>query len=219
MQTRKSALLATSLSALFSSQASVGPISLGVKGCTLGLGIESSYRINCWLSLTGSINGLKLTSDNSTKTLSIDGKIRLLTAGASLGFHPFNSGFKFLAGVFYNGNQLELSDVRLKDNITLNNVNFTRDQLGQANLKVRYKRVSPYLGLGFDSALYNSCPWNFTGELGVLFQFSPKACLIRTGAGSAPALNAYVVSKVERAANKDILRYFPVMSIGFKYVF
>ncbi|MDP1723373.1 MAG: hypothetical protein Q8L85_01555 [Alphaproteobacteria bacterium] len=219
MKTRKTTLLIISLLALFLSQASAEPISLGVKGSTLGIGAESSYRHNSWLSLTGSVNGLKLTSNNSTKDLFFNSKVRFLTAGASLGFHPFKSGFKLLTGLFYNGNQFELSDVRLKNNITLNNVNITPDQVGQANLKVHYQRVSPYLGLAFDAALYNNSPWSFTGELGVLFQFSPKATLTRTGARNFPSLKRFLEDKVEKAASKNILKYFPVMSIGLKYVF
>lgn len=219
MKRIKIALVVTALSSLYLNQASARQISLGLKGGTLGAGLESTYRINSLFSLAGSVNGLSIARSDSTKSLAIDGKIRLLTAGVSLGIHPFQSCFKFLAGIFYNGNQLNLTDVRLKQDITLSGILFTRDQVGQAQLKVHYSKVSPYLGFGFDSAFCNKSPWSLTGEIGVLFQFSPKAKLTRTGVGDFPALKSYLEREVEKAAGRDILKYYPVMAIGIKYSF
>lgn len=212
-------LLIPSLFLLLLSHASADPVSFGAKVGTLGLGVESSYRIDPLFSVTGSVNGFKFTGNLHDRDVDFGGKMRLLTAGGSLGVHPFKNGFKILAGVFYDGNQFNLSSM-LRHNVTIDGRTFTPTQVGKSNLTIHFNRVSPYLGIGFDSAFCAESSWSLTGELGVLFQGSPKANLKGTkGSHTYPQVQTYIKQKAQHAADKFLLKYYPVLSIGAKYSF
>ncbi|MBX9785704.1 MAG: hypothetical protein K2Y08_00045 [Alphaproteobacteria bacterium] len=207
------------LSLLLLSHVSADPISFGAKVGTLGLGVESSYRIDPLFSLTGSVNGFQLTGAPHDRDVDFDGKLHLLTAGGSLGVHPFKNGFKILAGVFYDGNQFNLSSM-LRHNVTIDGKTFTPAQVGKPGLIIHFNRVSPYLGIGFDSAFCTDSPWSLTGELGVLFQGSPKVNLKGSGEiKTPPQVQTYIKQKAKHAADKFLLKYYPVLSIGVKYNF
>lgn len=219
MKIIKKTALAPCLSLLLLSHASADPVSFGAKVGTLGLGVESSYKIDPLYSITGSVNGFKFTGAPHDKDVDFDGKLRLLTAGGSLGIHPFKNGFKVLAGVFYDGNQFNLSSM-LKHNVTINGKIYTPAQVGKYNLTIHYNRVNPFLGIGFDSAFCTDSSWSLTGELGVLFQGSPKVNLKQTeGTINDPQAQAYIKQKAKHAADKFLLKYYPVLSIGAKYSF
>jgi hypothetical protein len=165
------------------------------------------------------VNGFQLTGAPHDRDVDFDGKLRLLTAGGSLGIHPFKNGFKILAGVFYDGNQFNLSS-RLRHNVTIEGRTFTPEQVGKPGLIIHFNRVSPYLGIGFDSAFCADSSWSLTGELGVLFQGSPKVNLKKAGEiKTPPQLQAYIKQKAKHAADKFLLKYYPVLSIGAKYSF
>ncbi len=201
-------------------QPSVAGFSLGVKGGTLGFfGAEATYRFNPWISVVGSVNGSQFDVNKSTRNVSMDGKLQLFTTGASLGIHPFKNSFKILLGIFYDGNELKLDDVRLKQDVNVGGVVITPAQVGRAQLNVHYNRVTPYLGVGFDTPFYEGCPLSLTGEVGVLLQFSPKAKIQRNGLNNFPAARNYLEKQAEKSASKPLLKYFPVIAIGIKYGF
>lgn len=215
MKIFKKTALISCLSLLLLNHVSADPVSFGAKVGTLGLGVESSYRIDPLLSVTGSVNGFQFTASPHDRDVNFDGKLRLLTAGGSVGIHPFKNGFKILAGVFYDGNQFNLSTM-LRHNVTIDRRTFTPEQVGKPGLIIHFNRVSPYLGIGFDSAFCAESSWSLTGELGVLFQGSPK---VKLKAHTYPEVEAYIKHKAKHAADKFLLKYFPVLSIGAKYSF
>ncbi|MBY0273520.1 MAG: hypothetical protein K2X02_09000 [Alphaproteobacteria bacterium] len=215
MKTIQRTPLLSCLFLLLLTPVSADPVSFGAKVGTLGLGVESSYRIDPIFSITGSVNGFKFTASPHDRDLDFDGKLRLLTAGGSVGIHPFKNGFKILVGVFYDGNQFNLSTM-LRRNVTIDGRTFTPEQVGKPGLTIHFNRVSPYLGIGFDSAFCTDSSWSLTGELGVLFQGSPK---VKLKAKTYPEVEAYIKHKAKHAADKFLLKYFPVLSIGAKYSF
>lgn len=207
--------LAACLSIFSLSHAAADPLSLGVKVGSLGIGGELSYRIDPYFSLIGSVNGFRISGSPNGRNVDFDGKLKLLTAGGSLGIHPFKNGFKILGGIFYDGNQFNLTSL-LKHNVTIRGTTFTPDQVGKGNLTVHFNRVAPYLGIGFDSAFYCESSWYFFGELGVLFRGSPKA---NSKIKRFPLVKKYIEKQAENAADKFLLKYYPVISIGVKYSF
>jgi hypothetical protein len=92
--------------------------------------------------------------------------------------------------------------------------------VGKPKLTIHFNRVSPYLGIGFDSAFCADSSWSLTGELGVLFQGSPKVKFKGTGETKIhPHVQTYIKQKAKHAADKFLLKYYPVLSIGAKYSF
>lgn len=195
------------------------PFSVGSKISSLGVGIESAYRISPLFSVTGSVNGFWVKAASSSKSVNLDGNVRLLTSGISIGIHPLRNGFKFLFGLFYNGNQLKVNTARLKRTITIHGITFT-PQDSSAKLLSHRQRVSPYFGIGFDSPLCENSPWQFTGELGTLFQGDSKVKVRRSAKfANSDILDRYIKNKAKKSGNRFLLKYYPVFGIGMKYCF
>ena len=219
MTVLKKSIVIAGLLALPLNVALAKPFSLGVKIATLGAGLESTYQVNNLFSIIAAVNGLKMGQSLKARAMTLDGDFRLLSAGASLGIHPLHNGFKFVAGIFYNGNQFDLKG-RLTNTVTINGVPYAPDVVGELKSTIHYNRVSPYLGVGFDSSFCSKSPWSLFADLGVFFQGSPKASVRRSNlAGNIPELEEYVKKEVEKSGNSTLLKYFPVISFGVKYVF
>lgn len=217
MTTKKLILLAALISpSLYAGNSS---LSIGVKASILGAGIESTYQINSAFSVTGGINGYLIKLSPSSKIIDLDGKVRLLTAGGSIGLHPFRNGFKAIVGLFYNGNQLKVPDIALKRPVTLGGTTFY-PQDTSSSLIIRYKKVSPYVGVGFDSPLCDNSPWQFSGEMGILYQGKSKSKLKKSGVlANSESLSGYVRKQSRKTGNRLLLTYLPVFSAGIKYRF
>ena len=220
MNILKKVALVISFSPILTNSLSANSFSLGVKGGTLGLGAEATYRVNSYFSVVGSVNGFRLGGVSlNSKLVAFDGHVRLLTAGGSIGIHPLENGFKILAGLFYNGNQFEGTST-LKQDITLHGITYRRAQVRQDKIKIGFRQVSPYLGLGFEAPFYACSSWSFTGEVGVLFQGSAKAKNKKSQTSGNPSVvDDYIKKEAHKAATKPLIQYYPVIAIGVKYSF
>lgn len=194
-------------------------LTVNAKLGSLGIGMDVSYRITPYASLTGSINGFGLSTGLNNKNIDFNGTLRLLTAGASFGIHPFCNGFKFIAGAFYNGNQFTLTS-KLRHNVTIQGKTITPEEFGKPKAISYFNSVSPYLGIGFDSAVFGEGAWSLYGELGILFQGPPHVRLKRKGQNIITSLaKNYIESQLKISTDKFLLNYYPVVAIGVKYSF
>jgi hypothetical protein len=218
-KTTKTITFFLGLYAILTQSSSAEPFSVDAKMGSLGIGIDASYRITPYASITGSVNGFGFSMGLNNRDVDFNGTLRLLTAGANLGIHPFCNGFKFIAGVFYNGNQFNLVS-KLRHNVTIRGKIITPEEVGKPKATAYFNRVSPYLGIGFDSAFYAESAWSLCGELGILFQGSPKAKLKTKGNNKVtPLVKDYIENRLKISTDKFLLNYYPVIAIGVKYSF
>ncbi|MBY0500728.1 MAG: hypothetical protein K2P93_01835 [Alphaproteobacteria bacterium] len=207
------------LQVLLMEPTSADNFSVDAKMGSLGIGMDVSFRISPYASINGSVNGFGLSTGLNNRDVDFNGTLRLLTAGANLGIHPFCNDFKFTAGAFYNGNQFNLTS-KLRHNVTLQGKIITPEEVGKPKATAYFNRVSPYLGIGFDSTSHTERGWSLYGELGILFQGTPKAKLKAKGHSEVtPLVKNYIVSRLKISADKFLLNYYPVISIGVKYSF
>lgn len=192
-----------------------GETAIQGKMSTLGLGAEISHQLSDTFSILASLNGFKSTRGLSSSDISTNGKLRLLTTGFCVGVHPFRNSFKVVLGVFYNDNKYKLN-ARLNRTITFNGVNYSPDSVGNVKGSIYYNHISPYMGIGFDAPICSN-QLRLAADLGVLFQGTPKS-----KANSSNGLNSNVRSYLKRAlrnsADRPLLNYYPVISVGLKYV-
>lgn len=204
------------MSLAFTTSANALPVGLDVRTGSLGIGAGASVVFNESFSMTASINGLQFSMSPSSKDLSMDGKMQLFTTGASLGWHPLKNSFRFLLGLFYDGNQFDLN-TRLKQAVTIKGITVTPEETGTSKLKLHYNRVAPFLGVGFDAPFWTDCQWSMFGEAGFLFQGRAKAKFKRKNRPDiSNDVAKYIERKAEHAGNKFLLNYYPVFTIGVK---
>ena len=215
-----SKIFTISILTLISVSSHANTFAVGPKVGTLGLGLEGSMKINEYCNIAAGVNGFHISKHTDDGQIKYNGSLRMLTAGVTVNAHPFQNGFKVSAGGFYNGNKLDISATPSK-NTTINGHNYTPAQIGKVNGSLDFKKVSPYLGIGYDSAFYSSNPWSFNCEAGVLFQGKPRAKINSiTGylQNDRQAIQD-LAQDAAKGANKSYIRYYPVVSVGFKYSF
>jgi hypothetical protein len=198
-----------------------GGFTVGPHASTLGPGVDASVRLNDWLVLRGEGNYLPFSYDGTYSSVPYSIDVDLASAGGALDVHPFGTGFHISGGVFWNGNQADLSSTPTS-NITIGDQTFTPAQVGTLSGELRYNRVAPYLGLGYDSAHYVEGPFSFTFRAGVFYMGDPKVTL-RTSGGtlsSSAALQSEIAKEQRNLEDDfDLTRFFPVVTLGFRYRF
>lgn len=196
-----------------------GNFAIGPKVGTLGVGAEGLFKFNDFLSFGAQINGFKYSKKLDKGNVGYSGKLKLLNFGGTANFHPFLGGFKITGGLFANFNKIDVNATPNK-NITLNGNTYTPAEIGKLTGAVKFGRVSPYLGMGYDSAFSSVTPLSFNCDVGVLFQGKPKTDVSATGLLKG---NAQLIKDANKnlynASNKSYVRFYPVISLGLKYRF
>lgn len=124
-------------------------------------------------------------SDNGTYT----GKVKLLSYGLLVDWHPFDGVFRITAGALDNGNKITLDGKSMNGTVNVGDCTYQstdpNDPLlthGQTN----FRHVAPYAGFGWGGNM-NAAPGFFgTLDLGVMFTGSASISL-RASGKAAPA--------------------------------
>ena len=182
---------------------------------TLGLGVEAGYRINDYVGVRGSGNFFRLNRSIDVDGIDYSGKATLKSFGATADVFPFGGGFHVSGGLRLNYNDIDLAAAP-GGPITIGGTTYTPAQAGSLNGKVDFKRVAPYLGIGWMGSLL-SPNLHFGADLGVMFQGSPRVSLQSNSRFVSPA-----DLERERADIADELRpyrFYPVVSVSVGYRF
>ncbi len=125
---------------------------------------------------------------------------------ALLDWHPFKGGFRFSGGLLHN----QSNDREQVDPYTgLANANALSDnELGSLNSIVEFEGTSPYLGIGWGSALTKNGRLGLLVDLGVVFQDDSDANFASDLGQGDPLRNTL-----------DGYGYLPVFSLGLSYQF
>lgn len=206
---------------------------VGVTAGTLGVGGEFSALITpyfvgrltaTWFELNPSSLLSKLNENGYNFTLS------QITAGGLVDWHPFQNGFRFVAGIEY-------ADFRFKESVssqssyTINGTTYTSAQIGNLYTNVTVKDVAaPYLGVGWDSAFY--CDYIRSGntamkcdqltigvDLGALYAGGVN--VTQTTDKSVPGLANDLAAESSKLKNtfNDFYSFYPVIMATLKYRF
>ena len=198
-------------------------IAIGAKVGTAGFGIEGRIPVTENLYGRLGVNYLHYNHSLNKGTLNYKGKLTFLTVPLMLDYHPFDdSGFRLSAGVAYNGNKVTANASPNKA-ITLYGHNYTKDELGKVKSKLTLgNKIAPIVSIGYDSSFINNNPWSFNAEAGIMYAGKAKVKVSATGIS---ANQKQKIDDLNRDANKSLnkvkkyLKFFPIVSIGFKYTF
>jgi len=194
---------------------------IGAKVGTQGIGIEGRSPIAEKLYGRLGVNYLHYNHKDGDSKLNYKGKLTLLTVPLMLDFHPSEtSGFRLSLGVAYNGNKVTATATPNKP-IALYGNTYSPQQLGTVKSKLTLgNKAAPILSIGYDNSFISESPFSFNAELGAMYSGKPKIKVTATGAA---ANQTQAIADLDRDANKelrkakDYLRFFPIISIGFKY--
>jgi len=187
-------------------------LAIGAKVGTLGFGVEAVTNVVPMLvnlRLQGNIFNYDTTITDTNVTY--DGQLKLGSVGLLGDVYPFASKFRITAGLYYNGNKLDLNSqqtgvVVIGGNAYLN---------PGITTTVDFNQVAPYVGIGWGDAISSGSPIGFNFELGALYQGSPNTSIIAPGV--APADLAIEQQRLDDALNN--FSWYPVIAVGVSWRF
>jgi hypothetical protein len=213
-------LLAISTSAVAES----GDISIGVKGGTLGVGLEAGLDLSSYFGMRAGINYLKFDFDTTISDIDYNFEPEFFNGSLLLDMHPFANSFRLTGGAYLNNNKVDVNGIFRRDLIPAEYERFAdMTNLAQIKGSVDFNSVAPYIGIGWTTN-QNSPGWGVDLDLGVMFQGAPNVSDLSLddpwGLGDTDLAKRLLAE--ERQAIEDELdkfQYYPVASVAVTYKF
>lgn len=198
-------------------------VALGLKGGTLGAGVEATVRLTDKLNFR--IGGNQYSKDETAveDDIEYDIEVNLSSVAALFDWHPFDGGFRITAGALLNGNELDF-EARPAADYEIGGIIYTEADLGRLDGEVTFDDVAPYASIGWGNAVGENKNITFSVEIGAVFQGEPEVDLTATGGNpalySTPEFQA-AIQKEEDDLQDELDEYeiYPVAAIGISYHF
>ncbi len=189
---------------------------IGVKGGTLGLGVDFTGCITDWFAVRGSVNAIDVTRSYTDTDVDYDADVKLGAYGVLLDVHPFKGNFRLTAGLASNRNEINLTAEPTAD-VTIGGTTYTPAQVGTLKGTVGFKDSAPYFGIGLGEAAKGPGRVKFVLDVGVLMQGSGKVTL----ASSTGLVSSSDLRQEESDIEDDIsdFKFWPVLDLGISFRF
>jgi hypothetical protein len=193
---------------------------------TTSIGAHATIRLLPKLDLRIGTGYLTYSTTRHTSYLTYNFELKTHTVDALLDWYPRKtSGFRLTAGVAYNGNKIDaVGKPSITGSYTLGTHTYTVESIGRIDGKVDFRKVAPYLGVGWGRAPTEAGGWWFSTDLGVLFHGTPRVSLSSSGCTILSVvcdLLAADLVQEKQELSEDIRKYktYPVVRIGVGYAF
>lgn len=221
------AFICTPFMAVAQSGNQPGDLDFGVNASSLGAGGEIRYVVTPWLAVRGNANGIGFVEATEIKGTLYDFDVKFASAGLIVDVHPFAPGFRVSVGARYGETEIDFKtrprecpshdqcsvlDVALGGDVVAAAVQGSVFSYGEGSIK--FNKFVPYVGLGYEGALYE--PWGLRIgiDLGLAYQGKPK--IIYRPKGEAVLLmdEEDIQDRIRDAENQvKFLRFFPVVGL------
>jgi hypothetical protein len=190
---------------------------LGVKGSTIGYGVELTKFITSNFCVRVGWNHLSYSGDIGINDFSLDLDYTLDLGGPAimLDYYLFK-GLYISGGVLYNNfeGSGELTPEKIYQ---FNEIKLTPEQIGYIRMNVKPDlKISPYLGIGFGKNITKKKKLYFNIELGTFYHGKPKANLYATQM-LAPSASEKQINQLNK--NLEDYSFYPFLSFQLSYVF
>ncbi|MBI3402076.1 MAG: hypothetical protein HY048_11705 [Acidobacteria bacterium] len=216
---------------------------IGVKLGTLGVGIQGAVAVANRVNVRGGFNVFSYSHTFDQSGASIDGSLKLQSVEANLDL-LIGGGFRFSPGVLlYNNNHIDGTLSVGSSQFSIGGQTYTSlasDPI-RGTTSMTFNKFSPMLAIGFGQLVPRSGRhFSMALDLGVVFEDVPTVGLTYSGTGclvTTPALPASVAckpintqpnivtaigdeqKKIQDNSFLQLLKYYPVISIGFGWRF
>lgn len=194
---------------------------VAVRGSTLGIGLEASYRVNRNFGVRAGGNYFEFSRDATIENIDYTATPHFESGTLILDLFPMGGSFHLSGGLLLNRNEGRL-DARLNQNIDIGGRTYTPDQVGSLVGTVDFKKTAPYVGIGFAGR----------GRIAILFDLgvgltgTPRVDLIGQTPLTGPEKIEFDARVAQELAEvradiegKSYLKFHPVVSFGLKVGF
>lgn len=194
--------------------------STNIKVGTLGVGVEGEYSFNEYLGARVGANYFKYSYDSTKDNINYDFKLGLKTVAALVDLHPFKGSFRVSTGAFYNGSNLDATAIS-SATYDIGGHTYTGAELGTLTGTADFKKIAPYLGLGWDTSFGKKSGFGFVFDVGAVFQGSLTAKLSANGPiASDPTFQQdLAIEEAKLQDDLDKFKVYPLVSLGVSYRF
>ena len=191
---------------------------VGIKAGTLGIGLEGRWDALPIVDFRIGMNSYDLDADDRYSGIEYEGSLGLETIYLTANLNFPVSPFRLTAGIFSNGNELNMTSAVAGD-FTIGGNFFTGADVGTLSTKTSFDGTAPYLGIGLDFELFGKAGLNF--DLGVLLQGEPIVTLDASGTLANDALFQESLAAEQQDLTDDLSHFkaYPVLSLAFVYNF
>ncbi|MEM9401621.1 MAG: hypothetical protein AAGA44_03915 [Pseudomonadota bacterium] len=188
---------------------------IGLKAGTLGAGIEGTWRPLPYLDVRLGTNFYEYDDSGDQAGVNYNATLDLDTVYGTANLRFPLSPFRVTAGLFSNGNELNLVSDETSGTIEIGGTNYNLSDVGTVSSTSTFGSTSPYLGFGYDFTVLDRVGLIF--DVGVLWQGDPEVSV--TADGPIATQQAFLDSlEAERQELEDEISDFkawPVVSLGF----
>ena len=198
-----------------SAASGIGPVSVGVKAGTTGLGIEAAMPVTSNWNARAALNGFNYDNDFDQEGIDYDGTLRLQSASLMADWHVFGGAFRVSPGLFLNNNELR---GRAEGSLDIGNDIYG----GRLDATIDWRTLAPYLGIGWGDS-FRGGRVTVSADLGVMFTGSPSVSLKGQELSGTvdPAIFEEDLRREEANLNRELrdVKYWPVATLGVSYRF
>ena len=204
--------------------AELGEFTIGVKGGTLGIGLEAGVDLSDYVGFRAGVNYITFDFDTTISSVDYNFEPKFFNGDLLLDLHPFANSFRLTGGAYINNNTVDVTGNYRKDRIPpeYENLAYISDQIAVQG-SVEFNTFAPYVGIGW-STNQDGPGWGVDLDIGIMFQGSPTVSDLTLndpwGLGNTE-LGKRLLEE-ERKAIEDELdkyEYYPVASIAVTYKF
>ena len=192
---------------------------IGAKAGTLGFGVEGTWRALPWFDVRVGANRYDYDRDDFYSGIPYSGTLSLDTLYGTANFRFPLSPFRVTAGLYNNGNELNLSSSAPDGTYNIGGIEFDADDVGTLTSTTSFQGTAPYLGFGYDFTVMNKVGLNL--DFGVLWQGDPVVTMSADGPIADQPLFQDALEAERQELEDDVsdFKAWPVISLGFVYNF
>ena len=214
---RKSVLAVATVTAFASLGANAADFSLGGRLGLSGAGVEASTKFSEHIGLRAHLTGLKYSLDYEYDGIDYDVETKLRIGSLWLDLHPMGGLFRItLGGSAYDG-QFDISTTTTSGYLyRIGNGSYTSSQVGTLRGEIEYRKVVPYVGVGWDFGARKKPGFGIALDLGVFFRGDPDDVTLTASGGGVSQTDLILESN---NIEDDSKGYQPAVAVGFYYRF
>jgi hypothetical protein len=212
---------------------------VGVKAGTLGIGIQAAAQVANRVNVRGGFNVFNYSNSFTESGTNYDASLNLRSVEANLDL-LIGGGFRFSPGILlYNNNNLSANlSAPAGQQFSIGGVTYVNDTPPISGTgSISFNKFSPMLAIGFGQMVPRSGRhFSVQFDMGVVFEDAPtvgltyggNACVLAPNGAKVgcapinlqPSIVANITSEQTKVSDAlKILKYYPVMSLGFGWRF
>jgi len=198
-----------------------------LKVSTLGLGVEVATEVCSKTNFRLGFNNYSKDETTTESGVNYNADLTLMTFSGLFDYHPWDGIFRVSGGLMYNGNEIDLKGNLAGVGTTAVEIGGTTYNFTAAdsiNASLDFRKVAPYVGIGWGNSLAENKKWGFLFDIGAVFQGDPDVDYnvnVNTPGISTATLAADIAAEKKQLEDdiSGVPAVYPLVSLGVSYKF